>query len=552
VQGPAYSSETPPAVIRDQLAASLHAALSSLEVTPLPETINLERPARREHGDWSSNVALAAAKRAGWNPRELAGKLAEILNADPPAHVTAVEIAGPGFVNFRLADSWLHDVALEVLDHGVKGYARSSVGTGTRVQVEFVSANPTGPLHAGHGRGAAYGDSLGRILERCGYEVSRESYLNDRGVQMQKFIDSLEARRRGDEPPADGYHGQYVVDWAADIPENIVDRDELWEWGEARAVEDHREVLARMNVHFDHWFSERSMVESGAIDVTLADLREHGVVYESDGAVWLRSTDYGDDKDRVLVKSDGEFTYLLPDIAYHRDKYARGFDLLIDVWGADHHGYVPRMKAAMQALGHDPAELECAIIQLVNLLKGGEPVRLSKRAGDIVELRDVFDEVGADSARLTYLLQSIDSPQTFDYDLVKSQANDNPVFYVQMAFARIQSIFRVAAERGVERVPLDRVDLSLLTHERELDVLRVLSELPDTVVVAANDRAPHRIATWVRELAGSVHGFYHDCYVMGDGVAPELTQARLQLVEAASVGLAIGLDLLGVSAPEQM
>jgi arginyl-tRNA synthetase len=539
-------------VIRDQLAASLHAALSSLEVTPLPETINLERPARREHGDWSSNVALAAAKRAGWNPRELAGKLAEILNADPPAHVTAVEIAGPGFVNFRLADSWLHDVALEVLDHGVKGYARSSVGTGTRVQVEFVSANPTGPLHAGHGRGAAYGDSLGRILERCGYEVSRESYLNDRGVQMQKFIDSLEARRRGDEPPADGYHGQYVIDWAADIPENIVDRDELWEWGEARAVEDHREVLARMNVHFDHWFSERSMVESGAIDVTLADLREHGVVYESDGAVWLRSTDYGDDKDRVLVKSDGEFTYLLPDIAYHRDKYARGFDLLIDVWGADHHGYVPRMKAAMQALGHDPAELECAIIQLVNLLKGGEPVRLSKRAGDIVELRDVFDEVGADSARLTYLLQSIDSPQTFDYDLVKSQANDNPVFYVQMAFARIQSIFRVAAERGVERVPLDRVDLSLLTHERELDVLRVLSELPDTVVVAANDRAPHRIATWVRELAGSVHGFYHDCYVMGDGVAPELTQARLQLVEAASVGLAIGLDLLGVSAPEQM
>jgi arginyl-tRNA synthetase len=539
-------------VIRDQLAASLHAALSSLEVTPLPETIKLERPARREHGDWSSNVALAAAKRAGWNPRELAGKLAEILNADPPAHVTAVEIAGPGFVNFRLADSWLHDVALEVLDHGVKGYARSSVGTGTRVQVEFVSANPTGPLHAGHGRGAAYGDSLGRILERCGYEVSRESYLNDRGVQMHMFIDSLEARRRGDEPPADGYHGQYVVDWAADIPENIVDRDELWEWGEARAVEDHREVLARMNVHFDHWFSERSMVESGAIDVTLADLREHGVVYESDGAVWLRSTDYGDDKDRVLVKSDGEFTYLLPDIAYHRDKYARGFDLLIDVWGADHHGYVPRMKAAMQALGHDPAELECAIIQLVNLLKGGEPVRLSKRAGDIVELRDVFDEVGADSARLTYLLQSIDSPQTFDYDLVKSQANDNPVFYVQMAFARIQSIFRVAAERGVERVPLDRVDLSLLTHERELDVLRVLSELPDTVVVAANDRAPHRIATWVRELAGSVHGFYHDCYVMGDGVAPELTQARLQLVEAASVGLAIGLDLLGVSAPEQM
>jgi arginyl-tRNA synthetase len=434
----------------------------------------------------------------------------------------------------------------------VKGYARSSVGTGTRVQVEFVSANPTGPLHAGHGRGAAYGDSLGRILERCGYEVSRESYLNDRGVQMHMFIDSLEARRRGDEPPADGYHGQYVIDWAADIPENIVDRDELWEWGEARAVEDHREVLARMNVHFDHWFSERSMVESGAIDVTLADLREHGVVYESDGAVWLRSTDYGDDKDRVLVKSDGQFTYLLPDIAYHRDKFGRGFDLLIDVWGADHHGYVPRMKAAMQALGHDPSELECAIIQLVNLLKGGQPVRFSKRAGDIVELADVLDEVGPDAARLTYLLQSIDSTQTFDYDLVTSQANENPVFYVQMANARIQSIFRVATERGVERPPLADVDLSLLTHERELEVLRTLSELPDIVRIATTDRAPHKVATWVRELADRFHGFYHDCYVMGDGVSPELTQARLWLVESSRIGFAIGLDLLGVSAPESM
>ena len=307
-----------------------------------------------------------------------------------------------------------------------------------------------------------------------------------------------------------------------------------------------------MNVEFDSWFSERSMVESGAIEITLADLRERGVVYEADGAVWLRSTDHGDDKDRVLIKSDGEFTYLLPDIAYHRDKFARGYDLLIDVWGADHHGYVPRMKAAMQSLGHDPSELECAIIQLVNLLKGGEPVRFSKRAGDIVELAEVLDEVGADSARLTYLLQSIDSTQTFDYDIVKSRAMDNPVFYVQMAYARIQSIFRVAIEREVVRVAAAEVDPALLVHERELDILRVLSELPDTVATAAVDRAPHRIATWVRELAGAVHGFYHDCYVMGDGVPPELTQARLSLVEAASIGLGIGLDLLGVSAPEQM
>jgi arginyl-tRNA synthetase len=496
-------------VIRDQLAAALHSALSSLEVTPMPEAIVLERPARREHGDWSSNVALATAKRAGWNPRELAGRLAEILNAGPPAHVTSVEIAGPGFVNFRLADSWLHEVLADVVEAGAERYARADVGGGKRVLVEFVSANPTGPLHAGHGRGAAYGDSLARVLERTGHVVHRENYLNDRGVQMERFVDSLAARRAGEEPPEGGYQGQYVIDWAAEIPVSVASRADLWEWGESRAVRDHRETLARMEVHFDSWFSERSMVASGAIETTLADLREHGVVYDHDGAVWLRSSDYGDDKDRVLVKSDGEFTYLLPDIAYHRDKFSRGYDLLVDVWGADHHGYVPRMKAAMQALGHDPSELECAIIQLVNLLKGGQPVRFSKRAGDIVELSEVLDEVGPDAARLTYLLQSIDSTQTFDYDVVKSRAMDNPVFYVQMAYARIRSIERVAAERGVERVAFTDADVSLLVHERELEVLRVLSELPDTLVSAAADRAPHRITSWVRELAGAVHGFYH-------------------------------------------
>jgi len=535
-------------VIRDQLAAALRSALTSLEIHPLPARIELERPARREHGDWSSNVALVSAKAAGWNPRELAGRVAEILTAERPAHVTAVEVAGPGFVNFRLADSWLHDVLREVLADGVDGYARADVGRGTRVLVEFVSANPTGPLHAGHGRGAAYGDSLARILERCGHVVDRENYLNDRGTQMQLFAASLGARRDGTELPAGGYRGAYIADWAAEMPADV----DPMAWGEDRAVADHRATLERMAVRFDSWFSERSMVDSGAIDVTLADLRDRGVVYDADGAVWLRSTDFGDDKDRVLVKSDGEFTYLLPDIAYHRDKFGRGYDLLIDVWGADHHGYVPRMRAAMQALGHAPEELECQILQLVNLLKGGEPVRFSKRAGDIVELADVLDEVGPDAARLTYLLQSIDSTQTFDYDVVRSRAMDNPVYYVQMAYARLRSIFRVASERRVALMPLADVDLSLLVHERELEVLRALSELPDTVVVAAADRAPHRITTWVRELAGTVHGFYHDCHVLGDDIPPALTQARLQLAEAATIGLAIGLDLLGVSAPEQL
>ncbi len=535
-------------MIRDQLADALRRALATLEVEPVPPSIGMERPARREHGDWSSNVALVTAKAAGRNPRELAGQLAEVLSAAPPAHVTSVEVAGPGFVNFHLADSWLHDVLADVVDQGVDGFARLTSGAGRRVNVEFVSANPTGPLHAGHGRGAAYGDSLARLLERVGYEVWRENYLNDRGTQMAKFAASLAARRAGTDLPEDGYAGRYVIDWAAQMPD---DADPL-SWGEARAIEDHREVLAALDIHYDTWFSERSLVDSGAMEATLDDLRSHGVVVEADGATWLRSTDFGDDKDRVLVRSDGEPTYLLPDIAYHRDKFARGFDLLIDVWGADHHGYVPRMKAAMQAVGHDPAELEVSIVQLMTLVRDGAVVRISKRTGDIVELREVIDEVGPDAARLTFLLQSIDSPQTFDLDVVATQAMDNPVYYVQMAHARLRSIERRAAELGVERSPIGQVDLAVLVHGRELDVLRVLSTLPDTVATACADRAPHRIATWVRELAGAVHGFYHDCYVLGDGLAPELTQARLWLVEAAAIGLAIGLDLLGVGAPDSM
>jgi arginyl-tRNA synthetase len=442
----------------------------------------------------------------------------------------------------------LHEVLAEVVTQGVEHYARHDIGAGTRVNVEFVSANPTGPIHAGHGRGAAFGDSLARLLERCGYDVAREYYLNDRGTQIQLYAESLAARKAGHDVPEGGYQGDYVVEWAKEMPDGV----DVLEWGEARAVEDHREVLARMNITFDTWFSERSLVDSGAILQTLSDLEAHGVVYEADGATWLRTTDYGDDKDRVVVKSDGEYTYLLPDIAYHRDKFARGFGLAVDVWGADHHGYVARLKAALQALGRSPDDFEVVITQLVNLLAGGEPVRLSKRRGDIIELRDVLDEVGPDAARLTYLLQSVDSPQTFDFDVVKSQAMENPVFYVQMAHARIRSITRVATERGVTRVPFDEVSLALLSHERELDILRSLSELPDVVLLACRERAPHKITSWVRELAGAFHGFYHDCYVLGDDVAPGLTQARLWLVEGAEAGLKIGLDLLGVDAPESM
>ncbi len=540
-------------MIREILAVAVESAAAGVGLDPAAVNWTIERPARREHGDWSCNIAMASAKAAGRNPREIAGDLVTALEAMDLDHVDRVEIAGPGFVNFRLAPSWLHDVLTTVVEAGQDGYARLDIGAGTKVNIEFVSSNPNGPIHAGHGRGAAYGDALARILERSGFDVTREFYLNDRGVQMLRYAESLLARKRGEDVPEDGYAGQYVADWAAEMPDEVVDAgiEAVRAWGYERALADQREVLDAFHVHFDVWSSEQALVDSGAMDTALSDLRARGHAFDADGATWLRSTDFGDDKDRPLVKSDGEPTYLLPDTAYHRDKFERGFDLLIDVWGADHHGYVPRMKAAIEALGHDPTEFEVQIVQIVRLERDGKEVRLSKRAGDIVELRDLIDHVGADVARLTYLLQSIDSQQTIDLGLITSQSSENPVFYVQMANARIHAIVAKATEAGIERAPLADADLSLLTHEREIELLRVLSELPDTLGIAARDRTPHTITNWVRELADRFHGFYHDCYVIGD-VPADLTQARLWLVESARIGLSIGLDLLGVSAPEHM
>jgi arginyl-tRNA synthetase len=364
---------------------------------------------------------------------------------------------------------------------------------------------------------------------------------------MALFGASLAARQAGTDLPEDGYAGDYVREWAEEMPDGA---DPI-AWGYERVKQDLRDSLAGIGVRFDTWSSEQALADSGEVEEALADLRARGVVDERDGAIWLRTTDFGDDKDRVLVKSDGQPTYLLPDIAYHRNKYERGFDLLIDVWGSDHHGYVSRLQAGVQALGHAPDDLEIILGQLVTLVRGGEEVRLSKRAGTLVLLDDLVAAVGADVARFTFLLQSLDTRQSIDLDLVTSQSNENPVFYVQYANARIHSIGRRAAEAGVVRSPLADVDLGLLVHERELDLLRKLEELPEVLVLASVDRAPHKVTTWVRELADRFHGFYHDCYVMGD-VPPELTQARLWLVESARIGLSIGLDLLGVSAPETM
>ncbi|MDY7100018.1 MAG: arginine--tRNA ligase [Actinomycetota bacterium] len=534
-------------MIRDELATAARAALVALEVDPLPDVVEISRPNQREHGDFMTNVALVVAKRAGRKPRDLGQELADNLRDAQLPHVADIEIAGPGFINFRLAPTWLHDVVRDVITQGTDDYARLDLGTGHGVNIEFVSANPTGPLHAGGGRWGAYGDSLARIMRRAGYDAHREYYINDRGTQVQLFGASLVAAKNGEPTPEDGYQGQYITDWAAEMP---ADADPA-EWGLERSLADVRDSLAAMQVSFDTWSSERALVATGAMEATLAELREHGHVYEADGATWLRTSDFGDDKDRVLIRSDGEPTYFLPDIAYHRDKFSRG-ELIIDVLGADHHGYVPRMKAALRALGHAPEEYEAIIGQNVKLVRDGAEVKISKRAGTMIEIRDLVDEVGPDVARFAFLLQSIDTTQTIDIDLLKAQASENPVFYVQYAHARIHSIAKEQASRGVERLPFDQVDLGPLTHEREIELMRQLSILSEVVEQAAADRAPHKVTTWVRDLASAFHGFYRDCPILRTDVPNDVRQARLWLVEATRIGLAIGLDLLGVRAPESM
>ena len=534
-------------MIRDQLVDAVEEALENLGVDPKPSNFVVERPARREHGDWSTNAALVSAKAAGKNPRELGQQLADYLLVNRPPHVEEMDIAGPGFVNFKLAPTWLHDVLTEVIEKGETDYARLDVGQGASINVEFVSANPTGPIHAGGGRWGAYGDSLARIFARCGYAPHKEFYINDRGVQTKLFGQSLQARKNGEEPPENGYMGAYIEEWAAEMPDDV----DPVSWGKDRSLADARDVLGSMNVEFDTWSSETAVVESGALETALAILKEAGHVYQSEGATWLATSEFGDEKDRVLVKSDGEMSYFMPDIAYHLDKFNRG-DHIIDILGADHHGYVPRIRAALLALGKPAEAYEAIIGQNVKLLRDGQEVKMSKRAGNLVEIRDLVDEVGPDVARFAYLLQSVDSAQTLDLDLLTAQAAENPVFYVQYANARIHSIAREAGERGIERHPLAEVDLTVLTEERELELLRQLSALPEILELACNERAPHKITNWVRELAAAFHGFYRDCPILRTDTAIDVQQARLWLAEASRIGLTIGLDLLGVSAPERM
>ncbi|MGY1769700.1 arginine--tRNA ligase [Blastococcus sp. SYSU D00813] len=551
-----------PEQLRDLVRTAVGAAVErgTLAVA-VPDDLVVERPKNPEHGDYATNVALRLAKPAGRPPREVAEVLAGELRALPG--IDRVEVAGPGFLNITLAQGALGRIAVDAVTAGER-YGRTDALAGLRLDLEFVSANPTGPVHIGGSRWAAVGDAIGRLLEASGADVTREYYINDAGAQIDRFARSLQAAATGRPVPEDGYGGTYIADIAAQVvavEPDVTGRDEaeqvrvFRDRGVALMVDEIRRSMEDFGVGFDVWFSEKSLYDSGAVEKAIGRLRDQGHVYESDGAVWLRTTTFGDDKDRVLVKADGETTYFASDCAYYLDKRARGFDRVVIMLGADHSGYVGRYKALVAATGDDPAEhLEILIGQLVNLLRGGEPVRMSKRAGTIVLLSDLVDAIGVDAARYALARASVDQMIDIDVDLWSRQTNDNPVFYVQYAHARISSVLRNATDLGLALGAAADVDAALLTHERENDLLRALGEFPRIVTSAAELRAPHRVARYLEELAGTYHRFYDSCRVLprGDEEATPLTTARLWLCAATAVVLRNGLGVLGVSAPERM
>ncbi|OPA73549.1 arginine--tRNA ligase [Paenibacillus selenitireducens] len=523
----------------------------------------IEVPKDKAHGDLATNAAMQLTKIAKKNPRLIAEAI--IANLDKSkASIESAEIAGPGFINFRLNKSYLYNVIEEVAAKGAD-YGRVPARLGQKVQVEFVSANPTGSLHLGHARGAAVGDALCNVLDFAGYDVTREYYINDAGNQVVNLCKSIEVRYKQElgvdaEMPEDGYFGEDIRGFAKELVAekgnsllSLSDEERtkfFRTYGLEKELDKIKRDLGRFNVKFDEWFSETSLYETGAVVESLDELKARGQVFEDGGATWLRTTPYGDDKDRVLVKNDGTYTYLTPDIAYHRNKYARGYDQMINIWGADHHGYIPRMKAAMEALGNDPAKLTVLIAQMVSLFQNGEKVKMSKRTGKAVTMEDLMDEVGVDAIRYFFTMRSMDSHLDFDMDLAISTSNENPVFYVQYAHARICSIFRQAEEQNVEVLPLSQVDLSKLTTEHEYDLLRKIGELPEEIAVAAQGYAPHRLIRYVYEIASLFHSYYRAERVIVDDA--QVTQARLALLGALRTTIANVLRLVGVSAPDRM
>lgn len=559
-----------PEDLSQHLHSSVHAAISvgqlTLDINDVPHQIVVERPKNPEHGDWATNVALQIGKKAGLNPRAAAEILLPyVLDIDG---VVSADIAGPGFINITLSAASQGALAKDIVEAGAT-YGRGTSLVGKKINVEFISANPTGPLHLGHTRWAAVGDVIARLFQAHGADAQREFYINDRGVQMDKFGASTRAAAMGEAIPEDGYHGAYIPVLASQIvaaDPTIVDLPEperteaFREAAYALQLADQQRVLDLFNTHFDVWYSERTLHESGAVDRGFDKLREQGHMYEDGGAVWLRTTDFDDDKDRVLIKADGEMTYFASDTAYYVDKRARGFDLCIYLLGADHHGYVNRLRAVAACAGDEPDDhIELLIGQMVKMMKGGEEVRLSKRAGNIITLEDLVDEVGVDAARYSLLRFPVESPLLLDLDLLVQRTNDNPVYYVQYAHARIASVLRNAAELGIvpteisewETVPFDP---SQLSHEREGHLLGALAEYPRVVAAAVELREPHRIARYLEELATTYHQFYAACRVLpqGDEEVTDLVRARLWLCAATRQTVFNGLDLLGVSAPDRM
>ncbi|WP_433944964.1 arginine--tRNA ligase [Paenibacillus sp. SN-8-1] len=547
-------------VVEAITAAILAAGLVTKEELP---AIKLEVPKEKTHGDLATNAAMQLTKIAKKNPRQIAEAILENLDYSS-ASIEKAEIAGPGFINFTLTKSYLYPVLEQVYTQG-DDYGRINLGQGQKIQVEFVSANPTGSLHLGHARGAAVGDALCNLLDHAGYDVTREYYINDAGNQVVNLAKSIEARYLQElgqpaEMPEDGYHGEDIKGFAKELVaeqgDALLSRTPgeraafLRKYGLDKELAKIKRDLSRFRVHFDSWFSETSLYENGQVEASLQELKDKGQTYELDGATWLRTTDYGDDKDRVLVKNDGTYTYLTPDISYHRNKFNRGYDRMINIFGADHHGYIPRLKAAMAGLGNDPDKLTVLIAQMVSLFQDGEKVKMSKRTGKAVTMVDLMDEVGVDAIRYFFTMRSMDSHLDFDMDLAVSTSNENPVYYVQYAHARICSVFRQAEEQGIAIPTPANADLTKLTAEHEYALLRKIGELPEEIETAANNFAPHRLVRYVYELASLFHSYYRAERVITEDA--QQTAARLVLLGATRRVIARVLALIGVEAPDRM
>ncbi|MFD1036892.1 arginine--tRNA ligase [Virgibacillus byunsanensis] len=540
-------------------AAVINANLASVQ--ELPEVI-LEKPKDKAHGDFATNIAMQLARIAKKAPRQIADDIVAKLDKTK-ASIQQVDIAGPGFINFFMKNDYLGDLIPTILEAD-QDYGTTNAGQGEKVQVEFVSVNPTGDLHLGHARGAAFGDVLCNVLNKAGYYVEREYYINDAGNQIDNLALSVQARYlqalgRDVEMPEDGYHGTDIIEIGKTL---AVEQGDKWavaeeadrlsffkEYGLTYELDKLKKDLADFGVQFDNWFSEQSLYDNDKIADALEVLKKGNYIYEQDGATWLRSTDFGDDKDRVLIKQDGTYTYLTPDIAYHQNKFERGFNKVINVWGADHHGYIARMRAAIQALGYREENFGVHIIQMVNLFEKGEKIKMSKRSGISVSLRELMDEVGVDAVRYFFIARSNDSQLDFDLNLARSQSNDNPVFYVQYAHARICTMLNQAESKGIA---VDQTfDQSLLTSEKELDLLKKLGEFPQYIADAAEKSTPHKMTQYVFDLATLLHSFYNAAKVL-DQENPELTKARIALMKAVRITIANGLTLIGVTAPEKM